>query len=199
MSRTFTLRPVIRKPLLLPPAPKPAASKGLVQRQETEPDFEKQIRDLLFRYELAEQEKQRLQKDNEKLFTRLQELDADQKEVKDILRRLFYTTNGPPPQVAPGHSSHIWAKGDTFYVEVVYKKKSSYYDPKLLPKAVFLQPGVVTEVDKSVLDKLAKTDGRIRDALVQGPWMTPALSIPRAIKESQAENGNQSETPQEEP
>lgn len=167
-----------------------------VQAEEEEFSTEKQVRDLLFRFELAEQARLKLAEVHSDLFDHLARLDAEQAEVKDALKRLLHTKNGPPAQVRPGSSSHIWARGDYYYVEVVYKKKSNYYNPAALPPAVFTMPGVVTEVDKGVLDHLAKKDGRIARALVQGEFMTPSVSIRRAERENQSSShGDESNEP----
>ena len=51
---------------------------------------------------------------------------------------------------------------------------------------MFKIKGVVTDVNKSALDKLAKTDGRIANARVHGEWMTPAITLKRAESDNQA-------------
>lgn len=150
--------------------------------EEQPPELEKQVRALLFRFELAEEEQIRLRADHPEVFEKLDRIAQEQEEARDAMKRLLHTKSGPPDQVRPGSASHVWARGNLRYVEVQYKKKGSYYEPDLLPKAVFMLPGVVVDVDKDILNQLAKKDGRIARALKQGDWMTPALSIPRIVR-----------------
>lgn len=157
-----------------------------MDEEPEELSLERQVADLLFRFELAEETKTRIREKNVEVFEQLANLDAEQTEVRDSLKRLLHTKDGPPDQVRPGSASHVWAKGGYYFVEVTYKKHGNYYDPKLLPLATFMIPGIVTEVDKGVLDGLAKKDGRIARALVQGAYMTPAVSIKRIERQSQS-------------
>lgn len=178
----------LRKPIaLLPPAGglELYEEEAAQAQEEANTGLERQVKDLLWRYELAEQERQKLRQKFPQLFDVLERLDQEQKEVKDSLKRLLHTKSGPPDQVRPGASSHVWARGEMYTVEVTYKKKANYYDPTKLPKAVFMMPGVVTEVDKGILDQMAKKDGRIAKALIVGEWMTPAVSIPRLTRDSE--------------
>lgn len=160
--------------------------KPVVKAEPTnvrENNLERQVRDLLFRYELAEEAKMRLREEHPEVFDMMDRLNEEQEEAKNLLKRLLHTKDGPPDVVKPGASSHVWARGNSHFVEVTYKKKSNYYDPKKLPLAVFSLPGVVTEVDRGVLDQLAKKDGRIARALTLGDYMTPAVSIPRLVRD----------------
>ena len=141
------------------------------------PSNEKEVRDLLFRFELSEEKRRRIVTENRAVFDALDEIESEQTVVRDMIKRLLHTKEGPPDEVPAGASSHTWARGNFFSVSVQYKRASDYYDPAKLPLAVFLRPGVVAEVHRDILDKLAKTDKRISGALVHGAWMTPAVSI----------------------
>ena len=143
------------------------------------PTLEETAKALLFKYELAEKEISTLHEKNAGLFAKLDELNTVKESARDELKRVFHTTSGPPKQVPVGKRTHTFANSDYFRVEVTYKKKSDYYSPKKLPSTAFLIPGLVTEVDKEMCDKLANKDKRVKDALVTGEWMSPSLSIPR--------------------
>lgn len=142
-------------------------------------DLRGQAKDLLFKYELAERLRQSLMAQHKALFERLDEIDTQQEELKAEIKRVFYTDSGPPPEVQIGSAQVNWATGDSFHLQVTYKRKGACYDPAQLPVEVFATPKIVTGVDKAICDALATKDGRVRGALVQGEWMTPSVSLPR--------------------
>jgi hypothetical protein len=145
-----------------------------------EPSREEIASNHLSVYEQAEMEINRLKEDNSILFARLEELETVKKESTEALRRLFYTKDGPPGGI--DKKSIIWATGDVFSVEVQYKRRADYYDPKLLPSWVLKSPGVVSDVDKDAVTKLVAIDHgqEIGAAFKRGDWMTPTISIKRS-------------------
>lgn len=148
--------------------------------------LQKGVRDQLFQWELAEKELSELQQKNLGVFKKLEELEEKKSEIRESLKRMLYTNDGPPKSVPIGTKTHTWAVGTLFKVDVSYKKHADYYDPKKLPVETFAIKGVVTEVSKDVCDRLALKDGRVKNAYVPGEWMTPAVSIPRIEREAKA-------------
>lgn len=130
---------------------------------------------LLKQFEAAELEIAQLMAENEEVFARIKELNDEQDVVKESLKRLCYDKKGPPP----GLKGKVFRPvgGEILELEITYKQKNDYYDPRLLPPDVLMKPGIISEVDKVAIDSLG--DERCNQALVAGEWLTPSLSIKR--------------------
>lgn len=145
------------------------------------------IEDLLKKYEAAETEKLSIRASHEGIFCKLDELNEQQEELKTSLKKLLYTSSGPPKEVPVGKKSHTWARGEMFQVTVTYKAKADYYDPAKLPKEAFEVAGLVTDVNTELCDTLARRDARVKKAKITGEWMTPSMSVKRIERDAPPE------------
>jgi len=142
------------------------------------------LREMLERIEKAEAEKAAVRGLHSELFKHLDSLDSVIEETKESMKRLIFTKGGPPDDDDVTGRMWVPAEGTIFDVRIVYAKEKDSYDPAKLPKAVLSAPGVVTEVDTDVVNALlagmtpAKRY-RVRKALQEGKWKTPALEIRR--------------------
>lgn len=140
---------------------------------------------LLQRYEDAMLAKAKLMAEHEEVFEELEKLEKEISEVIEASKRILHTKDGPPKE-AGGKKVWLAAKSDHFYIEVTYKKRADYYDPKMLPREVLVEAGVVTEVSGDAVQAFydRTKNKRLRDkidaAYFEGEYMTPNVSIKRA-------------------
>lgn len=139
---------------------------------------EEQAKFQLKRFEEADRKIREIKEKHDVLFAEIESLEAAKEEARESLKRLFFTKEGPPEGKA---KTTTYAKGEYFEVEVQYKKRADYYDPKKLPLHFYnlLGPGneYVTEVDTEKVKALGWKENEA--ALVTGAWMVPAVSVKR--------------------
>ncbi len=133
---------------------------------------------LLARIEAARIGKATLVEVYRDIFDKLEGFETEEQECLTTLKRLLYTTEGPPPGANMiSRAKARPAKGKFCNVEVTYKREADYYDPAALPPDVLAAPGVVAKVDAKRIEALQ--DPRCEHARRKGEWMTPTVSITR--------------------
>lgn len=140
---------------------------------------DKEVKNLLFAYEMAEKEIIKIRQEYAAVFDTIERLETIKKEALDQAKRMYHTKDGPPEVVPIGSRSHVYARGELFQVRVTYRKNADYYDPAKMPFAMFRIPGVVKAVDTEVCDGYARADRRIALAKVSGTWQSPSVYVER--------------------
>lgn len=143
-------------------------------------DTKAQVVALLAEYEEQEKMKLALWGQYKQAFETLDSLNARQAEIKDQLKRVLHTLDGPPRySVLKGKTLSV-ASGKSYSVKVTYKRKADFYLPSEIDDWVYsAHPNIITSVDTVACAELAVDVPSVARAWRKGAYMTPTVTVER--------------------